>query len=479
MLYQAIKTKKLCVVLITSAVVLFTSCQKETLEPNPSSKTKANARFENNSEGIGTVSPEMVLRWNEAATYVVKNTPQPPPITPFWESRYYAMVNIAMYDALNSIVPKYKWYALNAKDKDADPDAAVAQAAYDVIVFVFGKLNPPVNATPLPVQDYIHNLLALSLNGIKDEAAKTKGTALGHAAAQAIIEKRMNDGTQNITYTFPEGGGPGEYRWTTPFNILGLPIYGTVDAIGWQHVKPFVMTSGSQFRPGPPYGQSNTALAVQTQQYIADYNEIKHLGCAVCPDRTSDQTHLAKFWAESSPLTWNTIARTIIEQKNIDAWKVARLLTQVQIAEADSYIASMDAKMHYYFWRPITAIQLNNLGASPGTTGDATWDIAAFITPPAPEYPSAHAAAGGAAAEVISRFFGKDDFSFSFTSSSAPPGFPAENSTRSFRSLSQAANENAMSRMYLGIHFREACLTGKEQGRTIGEWVSGHALQEN
>lgn len=479
MLYQAIKTNKLSVALISSAVILFTSCQKEIQERTPSSQPEANAKFKNNSEGKGTRSPEMVLRWNEAATYVVRNTPQPPPITPFWESRYYAMVNIAMHDALNNIVPKYKWYALNAKEKDADPDAAVAQAAYDVIVYSFGTLNPPANATPLAVQDYIHNLLAQSLTGIKEGTAKTKGVALGHAAAQAIIEKRENDGTQNITNTFPEGKEPGEYRWTPPFNIPGLPIYGTVDAVGWEHVVPFIMTSGSQFRPGPPYGQSNTALAVQTQQYIADYNEIKHLGCAVCPDRTPDQTQLAKFWAVSSPLSWNTIARMIIAQKNLDAWKVARLLAQLQVAEADTYIASADAKFHYYFWRPITAIQLNNLGASPGTTGDATWDITAYVTPPAPDYPSAHAAAGGAAAEVIERFFNKDDFSFSLTSSSGPPGFPAENSTRSFRSLSQAANENAISRMYLGIHFREACLRGLEQGRNIGAWVSGYALQEN
>ena len=479
MWYQVTKATKLSAALIASALTLLTSCQKEIKNPGSSTDPQSSARFENKVKGIGTVSPEMVLRWNEASTYVVRNTPQPPPITPFWESRYYAMVNIAMYDALNNIVPKYKWYALNAKDKDADPDAAVSQAAYDVIVYSFGKLNPPANATPLPVETYIHHLLAQSLNGIADGAAKTKGIALGHAAAQAILEKRTNDGTQNIAYTFPEGTGPGEYRWTPPFNIPGLPIYGTVDAVGWQHVTPFILTSGSQFRPGPPYGQSNVALAVQTQQYIADYKEIKHLGCAACPDRTPDQTHFAKFWAENPPLGWNTIARTIIAQKNLDAWKAARLLAQLHIAEADTYIASIDAKMHYYFWRPITAIQLNNLGASPGTTGDASWDITAFITPPAPDYPSAHAAAGGAAAEVIRRFFNKDDFSFSFTSSSAPPGFPAENSTRSFTSLSQAASENAISRMYLGIHFREACLKGKEQGHRIGEWVSTHALQEN
>jgi hypothetical protein len=465
--------------ILLPTLFFITSCQKDIKSTESNTETAMSARFDNNGNGRGNVSPKMVLRWNEAATYIVTNTPQPPPITPFWESRYYAMVNIAMYDALNNIIPKYKWYALNARDKDADPDAAVAQAAHDVIVHAFGTLNPPANFTPVAVQDYINNLLAESLNGIENGEAKTKGIVLGAAAAQAIIQKRTNDGSENITYTLAEGTAPGEYRWTFPFNIPGLPIYGTVDAVGWQLVKPFSMTSGNQFRPGAPYGQSNPSLAVKTQQYINDYNEIKHLGCATCNDRTTDQTMLAKFWAGSSPLGWNTIARDVIAQhKNIDAWRVATLLAQLQIAEADTYIASADAKFHYYFWRPITAIQLNNLGATPGTTGDPTWDVTAYVTPPAPDYPSAHAATGAAGAEVIKRFFNEDDFSFTLTSS-AVPGFPPENITRSFTSLSQAADENAISRMYLGIHFRNSCIVGKEQGRSLGAWVAIHSLQEN
>ena len=462
------------IVLFLGFMALFSCQQEEVSTPSLTEK-----KFQNKGNGFGNTSPEMVLRWNEAATYVVTNSPPLPPITPFWESRYYAMVNIAMYDALNNIVPKYKWYALNARDKDANPDAAVAQAAHDVIVHAFGTLNPPANFTPPEVQDYINNLLAESLSAIEDGNAKTKGIALGAAVAQAIIQKRMNDGSENITYTFPEGTGLGEYRWTPPFNIPGLPIYGTVDAVGWQHVLPFSLTSGDQFRPGAPYGQSTPALAVKTQQYIDDYNEIKHLGCAACPDRTADQTQFAKFWAGSSPFSWNTIARYIIsQQNNIDAWRVARLLAQVQIAEADTYIASADAKFYFYFWRPITAIQLNNLGETPGTTGDPTWDITAYVTPPAPDYPSAHAATGAAAAEVIKRFFNKDDFSFTLASA-VVPGFPTENITRSFTSLSQAADENAISRMYLGIHFRNSCLVGKQQGRDLGAWVATHSLQEN
>src|SRR5215203_2430072 len=157
-------------ILLTLLPTLFfiISCEKEIKSPDVNNETVMSARFDKNNNGRGNVSPKMVLRWYEAATYIVTNTPQPPPITPFWESRYYAMVNIAMYDALNNIVPKYKCYALNARDKDADPDAAVAQAAHDVIVHAFGTLNPPANFTPPPVQDYINNLLSESLNAIEN-----------------------------------------------------------------------------------------------------------------------------------------------------------------------------------------------------------------------------------------------------------------------------------------------------------------------
>jgi hypothetical protein len=132
-----------------------------------STEFKKNNEFDNNGRGLGNISPAMVLRWNDAATYVVARTLQlqpTPRIPPFRESHYYAMVNIAVHDAFNNIVPKYKSYALNSSDKDADPDAAVAQAAHDVISFFFGKLNPPANVTPQEVQDYIHNLLNQGLH---------------------------------------------------------------------------------------------------------------------------------------------------------------------------------------------------------------------------------------------------------------------------------------------------------------------------
>ena len=142
-MYLNPQSKKIFTLFATIVIISFlTSCQKE-IQKQSSEQQESIARFENNSNGFGTVSPEMVLRWNEAATHVVLQTQAVvpnPPIPPFIESRYYAMVNVAMHDALNNIVPKYKTLALqNARDKDADPNAAVAKAAHDVIAFFFGK----------------------------------------------------------------------------------------------------------------------------------------------------------------------------------------------------------------------------------------------------------------------------------------------------------------------------------------------------
>ncbi|HET6227484.1 MAG TPA: hypothetical protein VFF27_14475, partial [Bacteroidia bacterium] len=149
-------------ILLLPFAALFSACQKEANNSDSSANTEPASAASLNNKGnhFGNITPEMVLRWNDAATYVVVRTLQlqaAPRIPPFRESHYYAMVNIAVHDALNNIVPKYKSYALDARDKDADPDAAVAQAAHDVISFFFGKLNPPANNTPQQIQDSIHN----------------------------------------------------------------------------------------------------------------------------------------------------------------------------------------------------------------------------------------------------------------------------------------------------------------------------------
>lgn len=457
-------------ILLLSFVTLFAlSCQKDANNSDSSVNTEppSAANLNNNGNHFGNISPEMVIRWNDAATYVVLRTLQlqaAPRIPPFRESHYYAMVNIAMHDALNSIVPKYKNYALNSRDKDADPDAAVAKAAHDVISFFFGKLNPPANNTPQSIQDSIHNLLVQSLKSIPNGEAKTKGIALGAAAAQAIIQNRTNDGSLSATGTITQGINPGEYRSTPPFTATGF-----YDSPGWGNVRTFGIQNSTQFTVPPPY-------TLTSAEYTADYNEVKRLGCSTCTDvngRTQDQENIAKFWVESSAFGWNKVAKKIVEQKNMDAWKTARLFALLQMSVADAYIACLKAKMIHFFWRPYTAILQGGNDANLNTVADPTWQVLVAPIPPIADHPSAHAAAGGAAAVLLKQFFEKDNFDFSFESSSLP-AIP-----RGFSSFSQAARENSLSRIYVGYHFRKACMDGETLGNSVGSWIAAHSLQEN
>ena len=396
----------------------------------------------------------MVLTWNDAATEAVTRAGTGPngPLPPMPESYIYAQVNVAMHDALNSINPKYKTYALlNTVDRGANADAAVAKAAHDIIV----ELLPPETA-------YADSLYQVSLNSIEDGTSKTKGINIGQEAAAAMIAKRSNDGYATAQIPYIEGTLPGQYRFTPPFD--GPPYNGFAAVPAWGQITPFGVASSSQFRPDPPY-------AVNSPQYTADYDEIKGLGAATNSTRTPDQTQIGLFWLENSPLGWNRIARNLIKSKNMDALTTAHLLGVLHMALADANISSLEAKYYYKYWRPITAVQLGNSDGNPNTVGDPSFSILSPPTPPIPDYPSNHAVNGGAAAQVLTGFFGSN-ISFSATSSSLP------NVTRHFSNFIQAAQENALSRIYVGYHFRNAVNKGVSQGYQVGEYVFNHALQE-
>src|SRR5215218_10152106 len=243
----------------------------------------------------GCTPPATVLAWNEIATQAFLHFPEQPAPPPMIESRIYAMVNIAMHDALNNIKKKYKTYALESPDKAANPDAAVAQAAYDVLVA----------EAPWYKSKY-DSLLDLSLSPVAD-AEKAKGIALGHAAATAIKNKRINDGSATAQFQYVPGNSPGQYQFTAPFD--GPPFNGLYAIPGWGKVKPFALTASAQFRPGLP-------LALNSSEYTADFDEIKKLGSVNSTSRTADQTHSALFWTESSPIGWNRIARILIANQN-------------------------------------------------------------------------------------------------------------------------------------------------------------------
>lgn len=432
---------------LTIITVMFVASSCSKVDINPYSHSEGHGGPD--KEGLQTL-----ITWNNAgleawARFAIAADPAPMP-----ESRFYAIANIAMHDALNSIQTRFKTYALSAKyPGNASIDAAIATAAHDAIEGTY----PSTTA-------YVDSLLQVSLSVIPDGSAKQRGIDAGKAAAAAILARRANDGSATSESTpFTQGTLPGEYRSTPPFD--GPPFNGFVDQPGWGNVKPFGLTSGSQFRVVPPY-------AINSVEYTNDYNDVKSLGSINSTTRTADQTQIGLFWLESAPSTFNRIARDLIVLKNLDTWKAARLFALVAMAEADANIGCFDGKYFYHFWRPITAIRLGDNDGNPNTVGDASWDVFAPPTPPVPDYPSNHSVNGGAGAEVLKNFFGTDNIPFDATSLTLP------GVTRHYNSFSQAAIENALSRVYVGYHFRNACTKGVEQGHKIGKYIFDNYLKE-
>jgi hypothetical protein len=388
------------------------------------------------------------------------------------EGRMYAMAHVAIHDALNAIDRRSRPYAASlGAAPGASPDAAVAAAARDVLVPVLGSFSffLPADCIDAGIAS-VEADYAAALGAIPDGTAKAQGIALGQAAAAAILALRSADGydTPTVDPNYQEGTAPGEYRYTpgTPFAFA--PHLG-------EDLTPFVLKDGSQFRPGEPY-------SLTSRKYAADVNEIQRLGgddVTTPSDRTDEQTEIALFWVESSPLAWNRMARTVATEEGVDLWESARLFGLLNMAMTDGYVGTFETKYHYRFWRPVTAIRLADIDGNPATTPDPTW-TPLVETPPIPDYDSGHAVEGGVAAQVLKRFFHTDTMSFSVCSFTLPAGqrcSDASPTLRHFTSFSQAADENAVSRIYVGFHFRDAVETGTKHGEKIANWAVDHALK--
>ena len=379
----------------------------------------------------------------------------------FFDDRAFTMVALAQHDALNSIEPRYEVYAYESKHPGGDPIAAAAQAGHDVLAAMY----------PAQLESF-DKRLAASLEKVPDGTARSTGIEAGRGAAAAIIANRKDDGLDAQVEYKPKKA---VYAWqpTPPLKIALAP--------GLGKVRPFALTSTDQFRPAPPPPLSSKA-------YAEAYNEVKAVGAMKSTTRTDEQTDIGRFWYEFSGLGWAKVAGAVTSTKKSDPWDTARALALVHMALFDSYLAGFEAKYFYAptaGWRPYTAIRMAAKDRNPATKPDPKWEP--FLgTPPVPDYPSTHSVLGAAAATVLAGLYG-DATPFEFTSGTFIKGIdPAfgptkvgapEGEKRAFESLSQAARENADSRVFIGIHFRFACDAGLEQGKQIGEWVAANRLK--
>lgn len=408
---------------------------------------------------------DAVLTWNANAGVAATAACIAPLDNPLHESRIYAIMHIAIHDALNAIDQRSRPYVFEQRGPaDASPDAAVAAAAHTTLVRLLSQL--PDEITPPGCADKgvesVEASYTVALAAIPGGRAKRQGIALGEAAAHAILNLRATDGVAGQTFlnhNCPQNTRPGVYQCTpgTPFIAFE----------GWDKVTPFVLDHSSQFHPGPPY-------KVDSKKYVDDFNEVKSLGgngTTTASARTDDQTEIALFWYESSPLKWNRIARSVSSAKGLGLWQNARLFGLLNLALADGYVAMVSTKNHYNYWRPVTAIQNGDTDRNPATSGDPSWTPLRG-TPPDQDYASGHSIEGGAGAEVLKQFFGTDRITFQDCSASLPAGSRCGESLpvmRTFTTFTQAANENALSRILIGFHFRKSVEEGTAYGRDIGK----------
>jgi hypothetical protein len=354
--------------------------------------------------------------------------------------REVTIVDLAMFDAVNSIDRQYAAYVVMEADvADASAEAAAASAAATAL----GKLHPERAAGfEAALEEYLKGLSA-------DPAAVAKGRQLGERVALRVFDARAHDGATD----------PDPYRPRTKPGVY-VPT-ATMVCPTWPTLKPFVLERPDQFRPGPP-------VTLASKEWAADYNEVKLLGARQSTTRTPEQTETARFWLMTGPQAYHPIARQLIEARHLKLVDSAHFMAMYAVALTDAYIAVFDAKYRYDFWRPVTAIRNGDLDGNPETERDATWQPL-DATPMHPEYPCAHCILSGAAAALIESSGGLGGLAeFSLTSSTAP------GITHHWTNLDSFVGEVANARVWAGFHYRSSARVGTSMGREVGRYVAAH-----
>ena len=384
----------------------------------------------------GLARADTVTEWNLNASMAFAAQP------PQQSMPHFAMVQGAVYDAVNAIDGGHEGYLLTGKVGSPfdSKDAAAATAAYRVLLSLPGAQTMVLDAQ-----------YAASLAGIADGVPKTRGIAVGEAAAAAMIAARTADGRYGPPGFPLDPPGPGVWEPTPPGFVN--------DPNAWlRNVKPFLVESSSQFRSDGPY-------PLTSNRYARDLNEVKAVGSLTSTVRTVDQTHAALYWAENPPGTWSRIFRTLSAQRGLSLVENARLYAELYLSGTDALITVWDDKGHFRFWRPITAIRRADTDGNPRTEKDEAW-LPLLPTPPYTEHSSGHGGLSGAFVATLQDFFGTDRIGWTDTNNAGL--------TRSFDRFSEAIDEVVDARVWTGIHFRNADEQGAKIGRQVAGWRERH-----
>jgi hypothetical protein len=379
----------------------------------------------------GANAQNVVLEWNKAVLTALKSDTS----SPLLVARNLAILHLAIREAVE-----------HASSEKAE-GAAIAAG------FLSARTLFPSH------QGHFEHLRAKELARLRQPANLEQISTDGEMAARRIINSRANDGSAMHVSYVPRFE-PGQWRRTPPtFRPPELPQWAT-------KMKPFALARPDQFRPkGPPL--------LNSPEWAEAFNQIKEIGAKDSSVRNAQQTATARFWSdfsstETPPGHWNSIACTLAAERKLSLVESARLFALLNVALTDAGIACWDAKYHYNFWRPVTAIIRGDEDGNAGTAPRPDWQ-ALLNTPPHPEYPSGHSAFSGAAVAVLSATFGTDLINFTVRSDALP------GTERRFTSLQACADECGESRVYGGIHYRFSCTAGLRLGKSVGEWIMSQA----
>jgi len=348
-----------------------------------------------------------------------------------------AMTQVAVFEAINAITPKYTPYA-GKIDAPAGSslEAAAATAAHDVLV----KLCPE------QASDF-EGALAATLKRVKDDKARDAGVEVGRKAAAAVLAARAGSGAEQKDPVFaPPSAGvyvPTVLRVGTAISTM----------------RPWVMRSPDELRSPPP-------PTLGSETWSRDFAEIRRMGGKRSEERSAEQTDAAKFWGGRDV---RIVLTQLVARPGRELVDDARFLALAEMAWTDSYVAMMDGKYAYNFWRPITAIRHAADDGNPATEPDPKWVPLLVNTPPHPEYPCGHCLSAAAVGAVIEAEFG----------AAAPPiVFEVEDTLpRRFDTPREYVDDVSESRLLGGVHYRFSLDAGRDAGLALGKMASERWLR--
>ena len=385
-----------------------------------------------------------VANWHAITESTVVATAKKSPSVAFV---YFAYVDVAMYDAVNSIGGRFKPFAVETHaPRGASRDAAAATAAHDVLVHYF-----PTQASTLDAD------LAASMATIADGQAKTDGISVGKAVAAQWLALRAGDGLEApVVYVWGHGPGIWEPVPTYPAPPPNTP---PPPVAPWQaKFKPFALLSADQFLADVPPPPSLTSAT-----FTRDFNRTKDYGALDSSVRTPEQTEIGLFWTDNPAAQYSRALRALIASQSLDTASAARLGAMSFVALADAATACFNAKYHYAFWRPYTAIHDADSDGNPNTVADSNW-VPLAVTPGHPEYPAAHGCVTAALMDTLTAYFDTEEMPYTVTST-------VTGTTHSFNNFEDVVAEVDNARIYGGMHFHHSVKEGNRLGNRVADYM--------